>query len=204
VNPKFGRAKGIHADLTKTHHIHEAIAHATQTFGAIDMYIDALMISRRHELDSPESLQDFDRLIDVNLKAPIFMTQEILKFVKGRRNSRIVYLLQDTSCYGAIGDGLTAVTRTGLISYSKSLARELSPTSTTVNCVSVGVTEEYLMERDPKAQSLKEAQENLLKILPQARMTDPNEVADLIAYLISARSASVTGQLLAASHGLTM
>lgn len=204
VHSHYGRACAVTADLTKGHHVQEAVATAAQTFGGIDIYIDALMLSHKISMIEEGASLELDRFIDVNLKAPILMTHEALRFLKGRRHGRIIYLIPDLPRMGMEGDAVTAASRVSLIPFARCLAREVQQFHVTVNCVAIGPTEEYLMDRNPGAASLKEAQEQIAKIHPAAKLPDGQDVSDLVAFLSSTRSGALTGQVLGASSGLTM
>lgn len=204
VSPSKGRAFYVHCNLTKPHHAQEAVRKAAETFGGVDIYIDAMMYNKRLLFPEDDIGESLDRAIDLNLRAPMLMTAEVVKFLKGRKNGRLIYLVQEMARFGAEGEALSSATRSGLISFSKSLARELGPIGVTANCVAMGPTEEYLLERHPEASSIREAQDRLLKSIPQAKWTDPNDVAEVITFLASPKSQTITGQVISASGGLTM
>lgn len=196
IQSERGKAVAIACDVTKPHHVADAVRKAAESFGGVDIYIDAMMISRKQSFLDPEALNDFERAIDINLKAPILLTHEVLKFLKGRRNARILYLLQDLSLTGEDGEAVTAATRTSLISFAKGLARELSTSQVTVNCASLSPTEEYLLERDSTNPSIQLAYQQLLKVVPSAKIANPEDIAEAISFLVSAQASSITGQVL--------
>lgn len=204
VKMERGRAGAFLADLTKPHHAKESISRVAEIFGGVDIYVDALTLARNLTFESEGFFEELDRFVDVNLKAPLFITHEVLRFMKGRKRGRIVYLLQDMSRVGYPGETLSAVSRTGLIGFARSLAREVAPHNITVNCLAIGPTEEYLLMRDPKAASIHQAQQDLLKSIPQAKMTLPDDISGIVSFIASGFSQSMTGQTLVASGGLTM
>lgn len=204
VRAERGRAAAIPADLTKPHHAREAVSRVAEAFGGVDIYVDALTLARNLSFEDAGFFEELDRFVDVNLKAPLFLTQEVLRFMKGRKRGRIVYLIQDISRIGYPGETLSAVSRTGLIGFARSLAREVATYNITVNCLAIGPTEEYLLMRDPKAASIHQAQQDLIKSIPQAKMTLPDDISGVITFLVSGLSQSITGQTLVASGGLTM
>lgn len=198
-----GRAVAIPADLSKPHHTKEAVGRVAEAFGGIDIYVDGLTLARNLTFETEGFFEELDRFVDVNLKSPLHVTQEVLKFMKGRKRGRIIYLIQDIARFGFAGETLNAVSRMGIVAFARSLAREVAPFNVTVNCLAIGPTEEYLLLRDPKATSIQQAQQELMKAIPQAKMTQPDDVSGVIAFLASQLSSAITGQTLAASGGLT-
>lgn len=204
VEPSRGKAAAIQADLAKPHHAKEAVSRAAEYFGGVDIYVDALTIARSFSFESESFFEELERFVDVNLKAPLYLTHEVLRFMKAKKRGRIVYFIQDISRIGYAGETLGAVSRSGLIGFARSLARDVAPFNITVNCLAVGPTEEYLLMRDPQASSIHHAQQELLKSIPQAKMTMPEDVSGVVAFLASPASHAITGQTLVASGGLTM
>jgi NAD(P)-dependent dehydrogenase (short-subunit alcohol dehydrogenase family) len=124
--------------------------------------------------------------------------------MKGRKRGKIIYLLPDMVRWGAEGESLTSITRGGVMYYARSLARELASHNISVNCVSVGPTEDYLLSRDPNASSIKAAEEKLMAAMPMGRAMKADDASHLVCFLASALSDAVTGQTWAVNGGLTM
>ncbi|MCB0394710.1 MAG: SDR family oxidoreductase, partial [Bdellovibrionales bacterium] len=110
VREEYGRAAAIVSDITKPHHVKEAVRKSAEVFGGIDIYIDALIAANECSIEN-ENLEDLDRMIDVNLKAPFLITNEVVKFLKERRRSRILYIIPDYAAWGGEGESIVAATR---------------------------------------------------------------------------------------------
>jgi 2-hydroxycyclohexanecarboxyl-CoA dehydrogenase len=203
INERFGRAVAIQADVSKQHHVQDAVTRAAEAFGGIDIYIDGLMITDAQAFKSPTSLDDIERLIDVNLRAPLLLSHGVMRFLESRKRGRIIYLLHDLARIGFENNSVHAATRMGLINYSKSLSRELAASGTTVNCVAMGVTEDFLMSQNKDSTSIQAAQQLLTKQFPSAGMTDTERIANVVAFLASPLGAGITGQTVAVSQGLS-
>lgn len=204
VQERFGRAVAIQADLSKAHHIQDAVAKAAECFGGIDIYIDGLMTTEARGFKDPASLDELDRIIDINLRAPLMMTHSVLRFLEGRKRGRVIYLMHDLARLGVVNNSLLAVTRTGLSAFARSLARETAENNITVNCIALGVSEEFLLAQSKtESTSINELQAQLVKSFPFAQMTEPEKVANLVAFLASPLGSGLTGQTVAVSQGLS-
>lgn len=218
VNERWGRAVAIQADLSKSHHVQDAASRAAEAFGGLDIFIDGLMTTDVRDFREPTALDDIDRLIDVNLRSPLMMTHAVLKFLEGRKRGRIIYLQHDIVRLGIEKNALLAATRGGLSDFARTLAREVAVNNVTVNVVSVGVSEEFLIQQTnppgaPGARgqgaattqsksSINDSLTTLKQSFPRAVMMDPDRVANLIAFLASPLGAAMTGQTIAANQGL--
>lgn len=224
INERFGRAVAIQADLSKPHHVQDAASRAAEAFGGLDIFIDGLLTTDVREFRDPQALEDIDRLIDVNLRSPLMMTHAVLKFLEGRKRGRIIYLQHDIIRLGMEKNSILAATRGGLGDYARILAREVAPNNVTVNVVSLGISEEFLLQQvnppgtqgargqgasappanvpAPARTSINEALGTLKQAFPRASMMDPDRVANLIAFLASPMSAAITGQTISVNQGL--
>ncbi|CAN5585097.1 glucose 1-dehydrogenase [soil metagenome] len=218
VNERWGRAVAIQADLSKSHHVQDAASRAAEAFGGLDIFIDGLMTTDVRDFREPTALDDIDRLIDVNLRSPLMMTHAVLKFLEGRKRGRIIYLQHDIVRLGIEKNALLAATRGGLSDFARTLAREVAVNNVTVNVVSVGISEEFLIQQTnppgaPGARgqgaattqnkaSINDSLTTLKQSFPRAVMMDPDRVANLIAFLASPLGAAMTGQTIAANQGL--
>lgn len=206
AHERFGRAVAVQADLSKAHHIQDAIGRAAESYGGIDIYVDGLMTTEARAFKDPSALDDLDRVIDVNLRAPLMMTHAVLRYLESRKRGRVIYLLHDIVRMGLARNALIASTRGGLANYARVLAREVAENNVTVNCIAIGLTEEFLMSQNQPGEqiSIQESQNRLTKTYPFAQMTEPEKIANMVAFIASPLGAGVTGQTLAVSQGLSM
>ena len=219
IHERYGRAVAIQADLSKSHHVQDAASKAAESFGGLDIFIDGLLTTDVREFRDPQALDEIDRLIDVNLRSPLMMTHAVLKFLEGRKRGRIIYLQHDIVRMGLEKNALLAATRGGLSDFARILAREAAPNNVTVNVVSVGVSEEFLLQQTnpPGAQgdrgagsanasqnrtSINDSLAQLKQSFPRAAMIDPDRVANLIAFLASPLGSALSGQTISANQGL--
>jgi NAD(P)-dependent dehydrogenase (short-subunit alcohol dehydrogenase family) len=112
--------------------------------------------------------------------------------------------MQDIARLGLPHNSLLAATRSGLSAFARTLSREVAENNVTVNCVAVGITEEFLLAQSGQEKiSIQEAHNRLTKLFPHAQMTEPEKIANLVAFLASPLGSGITGQTIAVSQGLS-
>ena len=203
INERFGRAVAIQADLSKPHHVQDAVTRAAEAFGGVDIFIDGLMSTDAQPFKQSTALDDLDRMIDVNIRASLLLTHGVLRFLESRKRGRLIFLVHDLARIGFENNAVHAATRMGLLSFVKTLSRELASSGTTANCVAMGVTEDFLMSQNKDATSIQAAQQQLAKQFPFAAMTDSERIANVVAFLASPLGSGITGQTIAVSQGLS-
>lgn len=199
MNEKYGRATAIPVQWENPASLKDALGKAAQTFGSIDIYIDAMSETKPSPMEVGAEFQNLDSLIHQNLTVSLRATEFVANFLKGRKRGRIVYLLQDSMNRGLPVDAVATAARTGLIAFARTLARQLQEVNVTVNCLSLGLTEEYLLGHFPGSPSIKDAHEKMKAMDPVFRITEPDKIANSILYLCSPFGAAVTGQHLVLS-----
>ncbi|MGZ5280397.1 MAG: SDR family oxidoreductase [Pseudobdellovibrionaceae bacterium] len=199
MNEKFGRATAIPVQWDSPASIKDAIGKAAQTFGSIDVYIDAMAETNPSPFQVGVENKDLESILLKNLLVSLRATEYAASFLKGRKRGRIIYLLQDSMNRGLAVDATATAARTGLLAFSRTLAKQLQDVNVTVNCVSLGLTEEYLRGHFPEAASIKDAFEKMKTVDAVFRITEPEKAANAILYLCSNLGAAVTGQHLVLS-----
>lgn len=194
VNPKNGRAGTVNLESFEKSHLKDAIGRASQVFGGLDVFIDVMVENRASPFKIGEDNLDLDSSIEKNLLAPLRATEFVSGFFKSRKKGRIIYILNDSMNKGLPVDAVATASRTGLIAFSKTLARQMQEFNVTVNCISLGLTEEYLQGHFPEATSIKQSAE-LMKTFDQSfRLTEPDKISNALLFLCSPLGISITGQ----------
>ncbi|MEN0057232.1 MAG: SDR family oxidoreductase [Bdellovibrio sp.] len=192
INPKFGRAFGIKSPLQTAEDVKEAISSAAQAFGSVDLFIDAQLSNKPNRYKIGEVLTYLDEEVHHNYKTSVMITHAVLNFLKSRKRGRILYLMNET-----YPDPVLAGARGALVPFAKSLAKVVAEHNITVNVLSLGLTEEYILTQFPEASSIKEALEKLKLRDASLRITEPDKVTNTITYLVSQYGAAVNGQVIA-------
>ena len=141
------------------------------------------------------------KVIDINLYGPLNVTRAVLPGMIERESGRIVSLASDAGRVGSSGEAVYAACKGGIISFSKSVAREVARHGITLNVVSPGPSDTPLFARFDESGKLAAALE---RAIPMRRLGQPEDYPGIIAFLISDDASFITGQTVSVSGGLTM
>jgi 3-oxoacyl-[acyl-carrier protein] reductase len=196
INEKYGRCIAFESPINDVKSCKEAISKAAETFGSIDIYIDTLNFPKSASFRDEKAIEHFDEYINSELRSTFYLSHAVINFLKTRKRGRMLYLVPDEAVNGFQLDSIHSLLRGGLVSFTKSLAREIADISCTVNIVSIGLTEEYLMNHFPETASIKEALEKMRQLQPTAKLMNPDHLANTILYLCSNMGSGTSGELL--------
>ena len=143
--------------------------------------------------------EDFDKVINVNLKAAFMATKVVLRSMVRNKFGRIVNISSVAGVMGQAGSANYASSKAGLIGMSKSVAREVGKKNITVNCIAPGFIMTEMTE--VLAQAVKDA---ALKVIPVNRFGCVDDVAKVVAFLTSDEAGYITGQVLCVDGGMAM
>lgn len=191
INPKFGRALAIKSAMKSADDIKDAVSMAAQSFGSVDLFIDAQTYNKpnRYKIGAP--LDYLDEEVQHNFKTSVLLTHAVLNFLKNRKRGRILYLLNEV-----YPDPVLAGARGALVPFAQALAKQVAEYNITVNVLKLGLTEEYILAQYPEAKSIKEALELLKVKEPHLRITEPEKVTNTITYLVSQYGVALNGQVI--------
>jgi len=145
------------------------------------------------------SEEDWDLVLDVNLKGAFNCTKAAIRHMMKQRSGRIVNIASVVGLMGNAGQANYAASKAGLIGFTKTVAREFASRGITVNAVAPG----YIDTR--MTQTLAEnVKEELKKLIPLDRLGTPEDVAKAVFFLVTSASDYVTGQVLQIDGGLYM
>lgn len=143
--------------------------------------------------------EDFDRVIDVNLKGAYHMTRALTRAFMRQRGGRIVNMSSIVGLMGNAGQANYAASKAGLIGLTKACARELAARGVTVNAIAPGFIETDMTEQLGDA-----VRERYEQQIPLGRLGRAQEVAKLVAFLASDAAAYITGEVIRIDGGMAM
>ena len=188
----------MQADVTDKTAIEELVKKAIEKFGAIDVLVNNAGITRDNLL-MRMSEEEFDKVIEINLKGTYIVTKAVTKYMMKKRKGSIINLSSVVGVAGNAGQCNYAASKAGIIGFTKSIAKELASRNIRSNAVAPG-----FIETDMTAVLSDEVKENIHNQIPLKRMGTAKEVANLIYFLGSDESAYITGQVINIDGGMVM
>jgi 2-hydroxycyclohexanecarboxyl-CoA dehydrogenase len=149
--------------------------------------------------------EDWEALIDINLRGPLNMHHLVLPGMLARGHGRIVNISSDAARVGSSGESVYSACKGGIISFSKTLAREVARKGITVNVVCPGPTDTPILRGFlGEGEAGKKVYDALVRAIPMKRVGQPDDIPGIVAFLASDDAAFITGQVISVSGGLTM
>ena len=171
---------------------------ALEKFGAIDILVNNAGITRDNLLMLLKE-EDFDAVVDTNLKGAFLCMKAAVRPMMKQRRGRIISLSSVVGLRGNAGQVNYAASKAGVIGMTKSLAKELAGRNITVNAVAPGFIDTEMTAVLPD-----KAKEAILSSIPMARLGAAEDVASAVAFLASDEAGYITGQVLAVDGGMSM
>jgi len=191
-------AKGIavKANVSVASDIENLIKETESQLGKIDILVNNAGITRDGLLIRMKE-EDFDQVIDVNLKGVFLVTKLIGKKMLKQRAGAIVNITSVVGLMGNAGQANYAASKAGVIGFTKSVAREFAARGIRVNAVAPG-----FIESDMTAKLDEKVVENYMTAIPLSKLGKAEDVANTVSFLVSDQSAYITGQTLQVDGGM--
>ena len=192
------RALGLKVDVTNSVQVEEMAGKVLDKFSKIDILINNAGITRDNLLLRMKE-EDWDAVLDVNLKGTFNCTKAVSKAMIKERRGKIVNIASIIGIMGNAGQANYAASKGGIISFTKSIAKELASRNINVNAIAPG-----FIKTDMTAKLSEELQNAMLKMIPLGRLGDPLDVAKLALFLASDNSGYITGEVIKVDGGMVM
>ena len=197
-----GKATAYTVDITDRAAVDAAVA-AVEAGGPIDVLVNnAGWDEARPFLDTDIPL--WDKVIAINLYGPLHMHHAILPGMVRNGGGRVVNISSDAGRVGSSGEAVYAACKGGLISFSKTVARELPRKGVQVNVVCPGPPDPPLFADFAKGEGGDKITEGLKRAIPMRRLAVPTDYPGIVCFLSSDDAGFITGQTISVSGGLTM
>ncbi len=187
---------GVVADAASREDCDRLVETAKQRFGRIDLLVNNAGITRDGLLVRMKD-DDWDRVMEVNLRGAFLTTRAAAKVMMRQKSGRIVNIASTAGAMGNAGQANYSAAKAGLIGLTKAAARELSHWGILVNAVAPG-----LIDTDMSAGIPAEARQALLAQVPLGRAGTAREVAEMVGFLAGDGAGYITGQVFHVNGGL--
>jgi acetoacetyl-CoA reductase/3-oxoacyl-[acyl-carrier protein] reductase len=199
----LAKAEGVRAvpfvgDMTKLEEVQAAFAGARKELGPIDMLLNNIGQTARENYSEfwqakPETLQF---VVNVSLMTTLNCSRQVVEEMRARKTGKIVSISSDSAMNGDIGTVDYASAKSGVLGFTRALARELGPFKVNVNAVCPGPTNTRAMQRIPK-----DAYDRAKNAIPLGELCEPEDIANAVVFLSSDKARFITGQTLMVNGG---
>jgi 3-oxoacyl-[acyl-carrier protein] reductase len=188
----------VKADVTKSDQVDEVVTKSLDRYKKIDILINNAGITRDNLL-ARMSEEDWDIVLSVNLKGVFLFSKAVAKAMMKQRQGRIINIASVIGLMGNAGQSNYAASKGGVIALTKTMAKELAKRNINVNAIAPGFIRTAMTDK------LKdEYKDAMLKLIPLARLGDPQDIANAALFLSSQYSEYITGQVLTVDGGMVM
>lgn len=186
----------VKADVSQSEQVEELVKQAIEKFGKVDVLVNNAGVTKDTLLMRMKE-EDFDRVININLKGTFLMTKAVIPYMMKKRAGSIINISSVVGVAGNAGQSNYAASKAGMIGFTKSVAKEVASRNIRANCVAPGfiatdMTE--ILSDDVKA--------NINAQILMKRMGTPEDVANVVYFLGSKESSYVTGQTICIDGGM--
>lgn len=198
ISEKGGEAIAVAGDVAVTADADRLVESAVVAYGRLDILVNNAGITRDGLLLRMKD-EDWDAVLNVNLKGAFLCTRAAAKVMSKQRYGRIINISSVVGEMGNAGQANYCASKAGLLGLTKSVARELARRNVTVNAVTPGFIVTDMTEALPE-----KTREELASQIPLGHLGDAEDIAHAVMFLASDRARYVTGQVLGVNGGMYM
>ncbi len=191
-------ALAVEGNVTNPEHVEQMIEAAMAKFGRVDILVNNAGITRDGLMMRMKD-EDWDAVLNVNLKGAFLCTRAAAKVMMKQRYGRIINIASVVGQMGNAGQANYCASKAGLMGLTKSNARELASRNITVNAVAPGFIATEMTDKLPE-----KVREELAAQIPLARLGSAEDIANAVVFLSTEKSAYITGHVLSVNGGMYM
>ena len=191
-------AAGYAIDVANREAVSEMVEQVQKQFGRIDILVNNAGITRDARLQKM-TLQQFDDVIDVNLRGVFHAAQAVVDCMVSQESGVILNASSVVGIYGNYGQTNYAAAKFGVIGFTKTWSRELGPKGIRVNAIAPGFIDTPILSTVPD-----EVLDKMRSQVPLRRLGTPEEIANIYAFLASDEASYINGAVIEASGGMTL
>lgn len=197
LEEKFGiRSIAVKTDVSRVEDAESLIKTTVKQLGSVDFLINNAGVTRDN-LAVRMTEQEWDMVLDINLKGTFLCSQAAVKEMMKKRFGRIVNIASISGILGTPGQANYASSKAGVIALTKSMARELGKRNICVNAIAPGFILTEMTEKLPE-----KVREEYIANIPLRRAGTPEDIAEAVSFLISPEGSYITGTVINVSGGL--
>jgi len=193
-----GQSLAILADVSLAKDVIRLVETTVSTYGKVDILVNNAGITRDHLLLRMTD-DDWDKVLEVNLKSVFLCTRAVLKHMVKQRWGRIISISSVVGVVGNPGQANYASAKAGIIGFTRTIAKEVASRSITANAIAPGFIETGMTQ-----QLEEEWKQELRKRIPLGYFGSPRDVAETVAFLASEEARYITGQVLGVDGGMAI
>ncbi len=188
----------IHADISDQKQAEEMIERTVNEFGRIDVLVNNAGITLDKKLENME-VSEWNKVLSINLTGTFNCTRTAIRHMQRQGTGKIINISSVVGETGNIGQANYAASKGGIISFTKTVAKEYAKDGITVNAVAPGFVRTQMTDKIPKGIARK-----ITEQIPLGRFGKPEEVAKVVRFLASDDASYITGQVININGGLYM
>lgn len=198
VEEAGGHAILAQADIADPHEASRLVESALETFPHLDTLVNNAGMYPRSTIDEIEP-EDYERVVKVNAQGAFNVTKPLVDHLVDQDPARVINLSSILGVRGSRHGTHYSSSKAAVLGFTRSLARELAPDAVTVNAICPGAIETDMIAADTPEQRDKRRQR-----IPMGRVGQPEEIANVVAFLASPEASYVTGETIHVNGGLYM
>jgi 2-hydroxycyclohexanecarboxyl-CoA dehydrogenase len=196
-----GTAVGVHADVADRDSVTAMVDEARERFGRIDVLVNNAGWDKTGPFVESDPA-DWDRIVGINLYGVLHTSRAVLPIMAEQGSGAVVNLASDAARVGSSGEAVYSAAKGGIVSFTKTTAREMARHQVRVNCVCPGPTDTALFAAVVEGND--KLRDGLIRAIPLRRLAQPADIAHAVSFLASDEASFITGQTLSVSGGMSM